>query len=61
MFNQPTYKSACLFVYRESVGAICRTQNSRGSIFSPPGREPVIEKVPKYGMSDLHMLYKISC
>jgi hypothetical protein len=58
---KPARKSACQFVYRGSLGAICRTQNNRGSIFSPPGREPAIQKVPKYGMRDPHMLYKISC
>jgi hypothetical protein len=54
-------KSGCQFVYRGSVGAICRTRNNRYSIFSPPGREPAIQKVPKYGMRDLHMFYEISC
>jgi hypothetical protein len=39
MLNQPTRNSAYHFVSRGSVGAICRTQNNRGSIFSPPGRE----------------------
>jgi hypothetical protein len=61
MLSQPARKSACQFVYRRSLGAICRRQNNRGSIFSPPGREPAIQKVPKYGMRDPHMVYKISC
>ena len=60
MFSEATRKSSYQFVYRKSLGAICRTQNNRDSIFSPLGREPVIKKVPKYGMRDLHMLYKIS-
>ena len=55
------HKSACQFVYRGSLGAICRTQNNRYSIFSPPGCEPTIQKVPKYGMRDSHMFYEISC
>jgi len=46
MLNQPTRKSACQFVYRISIGAICRTQNNKGSIFSPPGREPSALHVP---------------
>ena len=61
MLNQPTRKSAYQFVYCGRVGAICTTRNNRGSIFSPPSREPAIEKVPNYGMRDPHMLYKISC
>jgi hypothetical protein len=40
MLNQPTRKSAYQFVYCGSVGAICRTQNNRGSIFSQLGRDP---------------------
>jgi hypothetical protein len=47
----------CKFVYRGSVGAICRTQNNRYLIFSPPGRQPAIQKVPKYVMRTLHMFY----
>jgi hypothetical protein len=47
MFNQPTRNveptnpQLYHFVSRGSVGAICKTQNNRGSIFSPLGREPV--------------------
>ena len=61
MLSQPTCKSACQFVYRGSLGAICRAQNNKTSIFSPLGRKPVIQKVPKYGTRNLHMLYKILC
>jgi len=50
---------SCQFVYSGSLGAICRTQNNRDSIFSSLGREPTIHKVPKYGMRDPHMPYKI--
>ena len=53
--------SACQFVYRKTLGAICRTQNNKDPIFSPPGREPAIQKVAKYGMRDPYMFYKISC
>jgi hypothetical protein len=61
MFNQAARRSSCQFIYHGSLGAICRTQNNRDSIFSLPDREPAIQKVPKYGMRDTHMLYKISC
>ena len=54
-------KSSCQFVYRGSVGVICRTQNNRYSIFSLLGREPAIQKLYKYGMRDSHMFYKIPC
>jgi hypothetical protein len=57
--NQP--KSACQFVYRGSLASICRARNNKTSIFSPPGREPAIQKVLKYGIRNVHMLYKISC
>jgi hypothetical protein len=57
--NQP--ESACQFVYRGSLGAICRAQNNKTSIFSPPGRQSAIQKVPEYGIRNAHMLYKISC
>jgi hypothetical protein len=46
-----------LFVGHGSLGAICRTLNNRYLIFSPPGSEPVIQKVPKYGIRDPHMFY----
>jgi hypothetical protein len=61
MLCQPTHRSTCQFVYRGIVGAICREQNNKGPILSPPAREPAIQKVAKYGMRDLYMLYKISC
>ena len=48
--------STCQFAYRGSLGAICRAQNNKISIFIPPGREPAIQKVPKYGMRDPHIL-----
>jgi hypothetical protein len=56
--NQP--ESTCQFVYCGSLGAICRIQNNRDSIFGSPGHQTLIEKLPKYGIRDLHMLYKIS-
>jgi hypothetical protein len=56
--NQP--KSTNQFVYHGSLGAICRRRNKRDSIFSVPIWEPAIQKLPKYGMRDPHMLYKIS-
>jgi hypothetical protein len=40
-------KSACQFVYRGSLGDIYKTLNKRSSNFSPPGRQPAIQKVPK--------------
>jgi hypothetical protein len=57
LYRGYVHKPACKFVYRGSVGAICRTQNNRYLIFSPPGRQPAIQKVPKYGMRTLHMFY----
>jgi len=48
------------FVYHGSLGAICKRQNNRDSIFGAPTREPAIQKMPKYGMRDPHMLYKIT-
>jgi hypothetical protein len=53
-------ESTCQFVYRGSLGAICRRRNNRDSLFEAPGREPTIQKLPKYAMRVLHMLYKIS-
>jgi hypothetical protein len=61
-------KSACQFVYHGTVGALCRPWNNRRPIFSPPTRQPTIQKLPKYGirapckygMRALCMLYKIS-
>jgi hypothetical protein len=58
MLSQPVRKSACQFVYRGTLGAICRIQSNRGPILSPPAREPAIQKVAKYGMRDPYMLYK---
>jgi hypothetical protein len=60
LYRDYVHKSTCQFVYRGSLGGICRRANNRDSIFGPPGREPAIQKLPKYGMKDLHMLYKIS-
>ena len=54
-------KSACQFVYRRTLGAICRTRNNKGPILSPPTWEPAIQTVTKYGMRAAYMLYKISC
>jgi hypothetical protein len=51
--------SRCQFVYRGTVGAICRARNNRYSIFSPPGRERAKQKVPKYGITDSDMFYTI--
>ena len=55
LYRDYVQKPACKFVYRRSAGAICRTQNNRYLIFSPPSREPAIQKVPKYGIRDPHM------
>jgi hypothetical protein len=55
LYRDYVQKSACQFVYLRNLGAICRTQNNRYLIFSPPGREPAIQKVLKYGMRDPHM------
>jgi hypothetical protein len=55
LYRDYVQKSVCQFVYLRSLGAICRTQNNRYLIFIPPGREPTIQKVLKYGMRDLHM------
>ena len=57
LYRGYVHKPACKFVYRGSVGVICRTWNNRYLIFSPPGRQPAIQKVPKYGMRTLHMFY----
>ena len=59
MLSHPARKFACQFVYRRTLGVICRTWNNRGPIFSPSAREPAIQKVAKYGMRDPYMLYKI--
>ena len=48
------------FVYHRNLGAICRRQNNRDSIFGLPGRESKTQKMRKYGMRNMHMLYKIS-
>ena len=55
LYRDYVQKPACKFVYRGSVGAICRTENNRYLIFSLPSREPAIQKVPKYGMRNPHM------
>jgi hypothetical protein len=52
--NQP--KSTYQFLYHESLGVICRIQNKRDSIFGASNREPMIQKLPKYGMRDPHMM-----
>ena len=51
------HNSHCQFVFRRTVGAICRARNNRYSIFSPPGREHAKQKVPKYEMRNPHMFY----
>jgi hypothetical protein len=40
-----TGQSRGKFVYRGSLGNVCRTQNNGGANVSPPIREPAIEKV----------------
>jgi hypothetical protein len=60
LYRDYVHKSACQFVYRISLGGICRRENNRDSIFGLPGHKFTIQKLPKYGMNDLHMLYKIS-
>jgi hypothetical protein len=44
LYTNYVHRSTCQFVYRGSVGAICRIQNNRYLIFSPPAREPAIQK-----------------
>jgi len=61
IFSQATRRFSYQYVYRRILGSICREQNNRDSIFNAANREPVIQKVPKYGTTDPHMLYKISC
>jgi len=51
------YNSINLYIME---GDICRRQNNRDSLFGPLDREPAIQKLPKYGMRDPHMLYKIT-
>jgi hypothetical protein len=60
MLSQPVRRSACQFVYRRILGAICNTRNNGGPILSPPAREPAIKNVARYGMQNSYMLYKIS-
>jgi hypothetical protein len=55
LYRDYVQKSACQFVYLRNVGVICRTRNNRYLFFSPPGREPAIQKVLKYGMRDPYM------
>jgi hypothetical protein len=40
----------CTFVYRGSLGVVCRGQNNGSTILSPSGREPAIEIFVEYGM-----------
>jgi hypothetical protein len=55
LYRDNVQNSVCQLVYCGSLGAICRTQNNIYLIFSLPSREPMIQKVPKYGMRDPHM------
>jgi hypothetical protein len=55
LYRDNVKKFSCQLVYRRSLGAICRTRKNRYLIFILPGHEPVIQKVPKYGMKDPHM------
>jgi hypothetical protein len=41
------YKSDSQFVYRGTVGAICRTRKNKSPIFRSPAREPGIQKLAK--------------
>jgi hypothetical protein len=38
-------KSASQFLYRASLGTICKTQSNRGPLLSPPAREPAIQRL----------------
>jgi hypothetical protein len=58
MLSDPVHKFAYQFVYRGTLGSICRIQSNRGPVLSPPDREPTIQKVAKYGMPDPYKLYK---
>jgi hypothetical protein len=58
MLKDPVRSFGCQFVYRGTLGAICRIQSNRGPTLSPPDREPAIEKVAKYEMRDPYKLYK---
>jgi hypothetical protein len=51
---KPIHKSPCLFLYRKTVCAICRTPNNRGIFLRPLVREPAILKMTKYGMKSVH-------
>jgi hypothetical protein len=57
MLTQLARRSACQFVYRGILGAICRPQNNRGPILSLPAQELAIQKVVEYGMWDPYMIY----
>ena len=59
--SQLARRFACQFVYRRILDVICRARNNTGPILNPLSREPMIQKVAKYGMRDPYMLYKISC
>jgi hypothetical protein len=43
-------QSSGQFVYRETLGVVCRLWNNGSVILSPPVQEPTIEKVAKYGI-----------
>jgi hypothetical protein len=53
--------SACEFVYRGNVDAICRPLKNKGPILNPPAQEFAIQIVAKYGIRNTYMLYKMSC
>jgi hypothetical protein len=52
MLTQLACNSACQFLYHGVMGAICWPWNNGRPILSPPGREPMMKKVAKYGMWD---------
>jgi hypothetical protein len=43
-------QSSGQFVYRGTLGTVCRPRNIGSAIVRPPVREPAIEKVAKYGI-----------
>ena len=38
------------FVYRETLGVVCKSRNNESAMLSNPSQEPVMEIVAKYGM-----------